>query len=90
MNRNRPTYQQEFDELISEIRSEIVRLKQENARLREENYSLKQQQNPDSAASSGNGDLFHNVDENERLALRQQIKDLISRIDSHIGNNDQQ
>lgn len=90
MNRNRQTYQEEFEELISEIRSELTRLKEENQRLKAENHSLKQQLNNETpSASSGNGDIFHGVEENERLALRQQIKDLISRIDSHIGNSEE-
>lgn len=78
---NRP-YHEEFEQLVAQIRSELQRLKQDNSALRQENEVLKQElQNH----RSDNGDLFSHLDESERLALRQHIKDLITRIDTHIN-----
>lgn len=83
MNPSRPTYHEEFEELIADIRQELSRLKTENQRLRKENDTLRHQLEN----NSENGNFLEGVSENERLALKQHIKELISRIDSHIGNH---
>lgn len=87
MNSGNRTYHEEFEQLISKIREELSQLKKDNKALREENESLKKQIEQQDFSTGESGDLFADLTESERLAMRQHIKELISRIDNHLNNH---
>lgn len=65
----------EISEEFASLRSEIRELKKENAGLRMKLENLRDEQT----------DIFSAISESERLALREQIKGMIRKIDNHIG-----
>lgn len=75
MNSETP-YHQKFESLVAELENEITALKKENSSLKNEINTLK--------SKTDNGDLFANVNENDRSAMRQQVKSLIEKIDQYL------
>lgn len=71
-----------FRQLLDEIRAETIALKQEVRELKRENAKLKVKLETEQESQT---DIFSAISEAERLALRQQVKGLISKIDEHIG-----
>lgn len=71
-----------FRQLLDEIRAETIALKQEVRELKRENAKLKTKLETEQESQT---DIFSAISEAERLALRQQVKGLISKIDEHIG-----
>lgn len=58
---------------IRKMRNTCDTLQEENDRLRKELASLKKE-----------SDLFSNLNENQKMVLKQQINDVISKLDTHI------
>ena len=74
-------HSERFQQLLSEVKDEVDSLKEqlrtlqnENAELRAELKELKAQED----------DVFSSLKETERMALKHQVKGLISKIDDHL------
>lgn len=70
-----------FKALLNEIFEEVAALKQENRDLRKENNKLISKLEDLRGKQT---DIFSAIGESERLAMRQHIQGLISRIDNHL------
>ena len=70
------TLLEEIDEEVSALKKEIRELKKENAKLLTKVEELRGKQT----------DIFSAISESERLAMRQQVKSLISQIDNHLNS----
>jgi uncharacterized coiled-coil DUF342 family protein len=70
------TLLEEIDEEVSALKKEIRELKKENAKLLTKVEELRGKQT----------DIFSAISESERLAMRQQVKSLISKIDNHLNS----
>lgn len=73
-----------FRQLLDEVGEEISSLKQEIRDLQRENSKLRSKLEEERDKQT---DIFSAISESERLALRQHVQGLISKIDHHIGNN---
>lgn len=73
-----------FRKLLDEVGEEVQLLKQEIRDLKRENSKLKNKLETEQKKQT---DIFSAISESERLALRQHVQGLISRIDHHIGTN---
>ncbi|MEX0719423.1 MAG: hypothetical protein WD059_02065 [Balneolaceae bacterium] len=73
-----------FRQLLDEVGEEITSLKQEIRELQRENSKLVSKLEEERDKQT---DIFSAINESERLALRQHVQGLISKIDHHIGNN---
>ena len=69
-----------FKELLSEIDEEVTSLKQQIKDLKKENAKLVGKLEDLRGKQT---DIFSAITESERLAMRQQVKGLISKIDNH-------
>ena len=72
-----------FKELLSEIDEEVISLKQQIKDLKKENTSLVKKLEDLRGKQT---DIFSAITESERLAMRQQVKGLISKIDNHLSD----
>lgn len=72
-----------FKELLSEIDDEVALLKQQLKDLKKENSKLVAKIEDLRGKQT---DIFSAITESERLAMRQQVKGLISKIDNHISD----
>lgn len=72
-----------FRELLTSINDEISELKSQIKVLKKENDSLKTKL---TEARDKQTDIFSAISESERLAMRQHIQGLVSRIDNHLGS----
>ncbi|MBO6795231.1 MAG: hypothetical protein JJ895_15100 [Balneolaceae bacterium] len=66
----------EIDEEVKALKQEIKDLKRENAKLSGKLEDLRGKQT----------DIFSAITESERLAMRQQVQGLISKIDNHLND----
>ncbi|MEX0608207.1 MAG: hypothetical protein WD016_05960 [Balneolaceae bacterium] len=73
-----------FRKLLDEVGEEVSSLKQEIRELQRENGRLKTKLEEERDKQT---DIFSAISESERLALRQHVQGLITKIDHHIGNN---
>lgn len=73
-----------FRQLLDEVGEEVLSLKQEIRDLQKENSKLRSKLEEERDKQT---DIFSAISESERLALRQHVQGLISKIDHHIGNN---
>lgn len=73
-----------FRQLLDEVGAEVNGLKQEIRELEKENVKLKAKLEEEHEKQT---DIFSAISESERLALRQHVKSLISKIDHHLGAN---
>ncbi len=73
-----------FRLLLDEVGTEVEGLKQEIRDLKRENAKLKSKLEEEHEKQT---DIFSAISESERLALRQHVKGLISKIDHHLGAN---
>lgn len=73
-----------FRQLLEEVSGEVMALKQEIRELKRENNKLKSKLETEQEKQT---DIFSAISESERLALRQHVQGLISKIDHHIGTN---
>ncbi|MEX0770054.1 MAG: hypothetical protein WD035_04925 [Balneolaceae bacterium] len=71
-----------FQHLLAEIRSEIDKLKAANRILQQENTKLKKKSEE---ATQQQNDVFSEVSESERMAMKNRIDGLISKIDRHLN-----
>lgn len=71
-----------FRQLLDEVGEEVQLLKQEIRDLKKENNKLKSKLETERERQT---DIFSAISESERLALRQHVQGLISKIDHHIG-----
>jgi cell division septum initiation protein DivIVA len=71
-----------FRRLLDEVGSEIDGLKQEIRELKRNNSKLKAKLEEEHEKQT---DIFSAISESERLALRQHVQGLISKIDHHLG-----
>lgn len=70
------TYHQKFEKLVHELEKEIRSLQNENQQLKTENKELK--------SKSSNDDLFADLGDNEKAAMRQHVQSLIDKIDQYL------
>lgn len=73
-----------FRRLLIEVSDEVSSLKAEIRELKKENAGLKTKLEDERDKQT---DIFSAISESERLALRQQIKGMISKIDNHLGDS---
>lgn len=73
-----------FRRLLDEVGSEVAALKQEIRDLKRDNAKLKAKLDEEHEKQT---DIFSAITESERLALRQHVQGLISKIDHHLGTN---
>ncbi|MDZ7806652.1 MAG: hypothetical protein U5K71_06015 [Gracilimonas sp.] len=71
-----------FSRLLEEVGSEVDDLKKEIRELKRDNARLKAKLEEEHEKQT---DIFSAITESERLALRQHVKGLISKIDHHLG-----
>jgi uncharacterized coiled-coil DUF342 family protein len=71
-----------FKTLLDEVGSEVQNLKQEIRELQRDNAKLKAKLEEEHEKQT---DIFSAISESERLALRQHVQGLISKIDHHLG-----
>lgn len=69
------TYHQEILDQLETLHSELGKLKKENVRLRAETETFKQK------LDSSKNDALGQIDENDRIALKNQLGEYIHRID---------
>ncbi|MEX0845768.1 MAG: hypothetical protein WD022_10820 [Balneolaceae bacterium] len=73
-----------FRLLLDEVGAEVDGLKQEIRDLKRDNAKLKAKLEEEHEKQT---DIFSAISESERLALRQHVQGLISKIDHHLGTN---
>jgi uncharacterized coiled-coil DUF342 family protein len=73
-----------FRQLLDEVGTEVEGLKQQINELKRENDKLKAKLEEEHEKQT---DIFSAITESERLALRQHVQGLISKIDHHLGAN---
>ncbi len=71
-----------FRLLLDEVGTEVEGLKQEIRELKRDNAKLKAKLEEENEKQT---DIFSAISESERLALRQHVQGLISKIDHHLG-----
>ncbi len=71
-----------FRRLLDEVGTEVDTLKQEIRELKRDNAKLKAKLEEEHEKQT---DIFSAISESERLALRQHVQGLISKIDHHLG-----
>lgn len=71
-----------FKSLLEEVGGEVEILKQEIRELKRDNAKLKAKLEEEHEKQT---DIFSAISESERLALRQHVQGLISKIDHHLG-----
>jgi len=74
-------YHQRFLSLLDQIRDEIEALNKEIRDLKKENNRLKSKIEE---IQDGQTDIYSAMAESERMALRNKIQGLITKIDSHL------
>jgi len=71
-----------FAKLLNQIRTQVSMLKSENRDLKRENMKLKSKIEE---IQNDKTDVFSNISESERIAMRHQISNLIKQIEQHTG-----
>ena len=74
-------HSQRFQTLLNQIEQEVDTLKGEIEELQRKNSQLK---NELKETKEQEADIFSSVKETDRMALKHQIKGLISKIDEHL------
>ena len=72
-----------FKELLGEVYEEVDTLRQEIKELKKENSKLVSKIEDLRGKQT---DIFSAISESERLALRQHVQGLITKIDNHLNN----
>lgn len=78
-------YKKEFLRLLDKIRAKVTSLRGQIDKLEKENNRLKSKLRK---IEDGQADIFSEVSESERLAIRHQVLGLISKIDNHLEDNE--
>ena len=82
---NDTPYQNQFNELLDQIRGEVDSLKDEIKELKKENSELRSKLKE---IQDGQTDIYSAISESERLSLRHQVLGLISKIDDHLEDEE--
>ena len=72
-----------FRKLLGQIREHVEQLNRKNRELKRENMKLKTKLNEMHKEQS---DIFSNISESVRLAMRHQVTNLIDKINSHLDS----
>lgn len=72
-----------FQKLLDQIRTQVQHLEKKNKELNRENLKLKSKLNE---LQKDQADIFSNISESERIAMRHQVSSLIEKIDKYIGD----
>lgn len=83
---NKPYYQ-EFTKLLNAVEERFDDMKQQIRQLKEENRQLRHKLKE---VQEGQTDIFSAMTEKDRIALRQQIKGYIEKIDHHLESMEDQ
>ncbi len=75
------SHSKRFQQLLSEIKDEIDGLKKDLNNLEKENNRLRIELKE---VEASHADVFSELEETERMAMKHQIKGLISKIDEHL------
>lgn len=78
---NESPHSQRFQKLLTQIKHEVDALKKEINELKQENSRLNAELKE---TKEKEADIFSSVKETDRMALKHQIKGLISKIDEHL------
>ncbi len=70
-----------FQKLLDQIRTRVQHLRKQNKELNRENMKLKSKLNE---LQKDQADIFSNISESERIAMRHQVTDLIEKIDKYL------
>jgi len=70
-----------FTKYLEQVRRQVDLLKKKNKDLKRENLILKDKLE---GVQKKQGDIFSEISESERIAMRHQVKNLIDKIDKHI------
>jgi len=70
-----------FSKYLEKVRQQVELLKKQNKDLKRENLRLKDKLE---GVQRKQGDIFSEISESERIAMRHQVKNLISKINKHI------
>jgi len=70
-----------FKQYLDQIRQKVSLLKKQNKDLKRENLLLKDKLE---GIQKKQGDIFSEISESERIAMRHQVKSLINKINKHI------
>lgn len=70
-----------FLQLLEQIRTHVNLLQKQNKELNRENLKLKSKLDE---IQKDKTDIFSNISESERIAMRHRVNDLISKIDNHL------
>lgn len=70
-----------FSKYLEQVRQQVDLLKKQNKDLKRENLRLKDKLE---GIQKKQGDIFSEISESERIAMRHQVKNLISKINKHI------
>lgn len=72
-----------FRKLLGQIREHVEQLNRKNRELKRENMKLKTKLNEMHKEQT---DIFSNISESERLAMRHQVSNLIEKINNHLDS----
>lgn len=72
-----------FLKLLQQIRTEVHHLKKQNKDLNRQNLKLKSRLDDMQKKQT---DIFSNISESERIALKHKVSGLIDKIDKHIDS----
>lgn len=70
-----------FHKLLDQIRAQVQHLKKQNKELNRENLKLKSKLNE---LQKDQADIFSNISESERMAMRHKVSGLIEKIDKYL------
>lgn len=76
------SHSKRFRQLLGEIEGEISSLKKDLDNLEKENNRLRVELKE---VHANHADVFSELEETERMAMKHQIKGLISKIDEHLN-----
>ncbi len=71
-----------FKNLLDQIRTKVSMLTKQNKELKRENLKLKDKLEEIQKEQT---DIFSEISESDRIAMRHQVSSLIDKINSHIG-----
>ncbi len=75
------SHNERFQQLLGEIEEDVTGLKEDLDNLEKENRRLRIELKETKASHA---DVFSELEETERMAMKHQIKGLISKIDEHL------
>lgn len=81
MRTNNNPHNRRFRELLAQVKEEVDGLKSQISDLEDENASLRSELKK---TKEHQDDAFSSMKETERMALKHQVKGLISKIDEHL------